>query len=351
MSNPTRREFAKKSLLLALGPVAAEGGLFPSPLSATPPYSLADARTLPEPQAAATDFFPRFKREQIKTSGATINVVHGGKGSPVLLLHGIPETHVLWRKVAPVLAPNFTLVIADLRGYGDSSKPPGGVDHFGYSKRAMGQDFVEVMQHLGFPKFAVVAHDRGGRVAHRMALDHADRLTRLAILDIVPTYKCYQTINQDFATVFYHWFLFVQPSPFPETLLKNSAELFLKTLLFRLGGEAPREGIPAWVDQSAYNEYLRCFRDPEAIRALCEDYRAAASIDLAHDAADLNKKIQCPLLVLWSEKGPFHRMYDVLQTWRERANQASGKALPAGHFLPEQVPEQLIGELKPFLNA
>jgi haloacetate dehalogenase len=341
MPDSTRREFTKKSLLLALGPVAGENALFASPLSTAPA----------DPQTPGRDFFAGFKREQIKTTGATINVVHGGTGSPVLLMHGIPETHVLWRKVAPVLAQNFTLVITDLRGYGDSGKPPGGADHFGYSKRAMAQDQVEVMEHLGFPKFAVVGHDRGGRVAHRMSLDHADRVTRLAILDIVPTYKCYQTVNQDFATVFFHWFLLVQPPPFPETMLGHSAELFLKTMLFRLGGEAPREGLPEWVDQPAYNEYLRCFRDPAAIRALCEDYRAAASIDLAHDKADLNKKIECPFLVLWSEKGPFNRMYDVLQTWRERANQVTGKSLPTGHFLPEQVPDQLIAELKPFLGA
>ncbi len=341
MSNSSRREFTKKSLLFALGPVAAENAFFSSPLSAAPA----------EPQGSGSDFFQGFKHEQIQTAGATINVVYGGKGSPLLLLHGIPETHVLWRKVAPVLAQTFTLVIADLRGYGDSSKPPGGADHFGYSKRAMAQDQVEVMEHLGFRKFAVVGHDRGGRVAHRMALDHAERLSKLVILDIVPTYKCYQNVTKDFATVFFHWFLLVQPPPFPETMLGNSAELFLKTMLFRLGGEEPGKDIPQWVGQPAYNDYLRCFRDPAAIRALCEDYRAAASIDLAHDAADLNKKIQCPLLVLWSEKGPFHRMYDVLQTWRERANQASGKALAAGHFLPEQIPEQLISEIKPFLTA
>src|ERR1700720_4189646 len=197
MSNASRREFTKKSLLLALGPVAAESAFFSAPLLAAPA----------EPQGAGGDFFAGFKREQIKTTGATINVVHGGKGSPVLLMHGIPETHLLWRKVAPVLSQNFTLVITDLRGYGDSSKPPGGADHFGYSKRAMAQDQVEVMQHLGFPKFAVVGHDRGGRAAHRLALDHPDALTKLAILDIVPPYTLYQHITQEFATVFYHWFL------------------------------------------------------------------------------------------------------------------------------------------------
>jgi haloacetate dehalogenase len=340
MSNPTRRDFTKNSLLLALAPLAAEQSLS---------FSLSGSAA--EPQGNRTDFFPNFKREQIKTSGATINVLYGGKGSPVLFLHGIPETHVLWRKVAPVLAQDFTIVMADLRGYGDSSKPPGGADHFGYSKRAMAQDQVEVMEHLGFRKFALVGHDRGGRVAHRLALDYPDRLSKLVILDIVPTYRCYQNVNQEFATIFFHWFMLVQPFPFSETMLGNSAELFLKYMLFRLGGEEFRAGIPDWVDEDTYKDYLRCFSDPAAIRALCEDYRAAASIDLAHDAADLDKKIQCPLLVLWSEKGPFHRMYDVLQTWRERANNAAGKALPAGHFLPEQIPDQFTAELKPFLRA
>src|ERR1700682_2581422 len=334
MSIHDRREFLSNSLALGLAPIVAG----PASRSSEPAVE-----SLPAQQTPA-EFFDGFKREQIKVSGATINTVYGGKGSPLLLLHGIPETHILWRKVAPLLAQDYFLVMPDLRGYGDSSKPPGGADHFGYSKRAMAQDQVEVMQHLGFPKFAVVGHDRGGRVAHRMALDHAERVTRLAILDIVPTYKCYQTVNQDFATVFFHWFLLVQPPPFPETMLGSSAELFLKYMLFRLGGEAPREGLPEWVDQPAYNEYLRCFRDPAAIRALCEDYRAAASIDLAHDKEDLNKKIEWPFLLLWSEKGPFHRMYDVLQTWKERSSQVAGKALPTGHFLPEQVPDQLIAE-------
>src|SRR5712671_4900409 len=271
MSNQDRREFLSKSLALGLGPIVA-GSVLRSAEAAAEPMP---------PQQTPAEFFEGFKHEQIQTAGATINVVYGGKGSPLLLLHGIPETHVLWRKVAPVLAENFTLVIADLRGYGDSSKPPGGADHFGYSKRAMAQDQVEVMEHLGFRKFAVVGHDRGGRVAHRMALDHAERLSKLVILDIVPTYKCYQNVTKDFATVFFHWFLLVQPPPFPETMLGNSAELFLKTMLFRLGGEEPGKDIPQWVGQPAYNDYLRCFRDPAAIRALCEDYRAAASIDLA----------------------------------------------------------------------
>ncbi len=342
MSNPDRREFLKSSMALALIPAAQD--------------TLRATVDLGEPlqgQLPSADFFQGFKREQIKTSGATINAVYGGndKGSPLLLLHGIPETHVLWRKVAPALAQDYFLVMPDLRGYGDSGKPPGGDDHAAYSKRAMAQDQVEVMKHLGFQKFAVVGHDRGGRAAHRMALDYPDLLTKLVILDIVPTYLLYQGITQEFATIFYHWFLLVQPPPFPETMVSNSAEYFLKCTLLWLGGSKITDPLPEWITPAVFQEYLRTFRSPETIHAICEDYRAAASIDLAHDKADLDKKIQCPLLVLWSEKGPFHRMYNVLQTWRDRAVQAQGKAMPTGHFLPEQMPEELTQELKAFLRG
>ncbi len=342
MSNPGRREFLKNSIALALVP-AAENSLRGAALPAEPAPA----------QQPRADFFPSFKREQIKTSGATINTVYGGneKGAPLLLLHGIPETHVLWRKVAPVLAKDYFLVMPDLRGYGDSGKPPGGDDHFAYSKRAMARDQVEVMKHLGFEKFALVGHDRGGRAAHRMALDFPEVLSKLVILDIVPTYLLYQNITQEFATIFYHWFLLVQPPPFPETMVANSAEYFLKCTLLWLGGNKITDPLPAWIEPAVFQEYFRVFRDPATIHAICEDYRAAASIDLAHDKADLDKKIQCPLLVLWSEKGPFHRMYNVLQTWQDRAVQAHGKAMPTGHFLPEQMPEELTQELKAFLQS
>jgi len=342
MSNPSRREFLKNSMALTLAP-AARSALFAPGLAG-------ESEPAQKPRA---EFFEGFKREQIKTSGATINTVFGGndKGSPLLLLHGIPETHVLWHKVAPALAQDYFLVMPDLRGYGDSGKPPGGDDHAAYSKRAMAQDQVEVMKHLGFQKFAVVGHDRGGRAAHRMALDHSDLLTKLVILDIVPTYLLYQNITQEFATIFYHWFLLVQPPPFPETMVANSAEYFLKCTLLWLGGRSLNEPVPDFVGPAVFQEYFRTFRDPATIHAICEDYRAAASIDLAHDKADLDKKIQCPLLVLWSEKGPFHRMYNVLQTWRDRAVQAQGKAMPTGHFLPEQMPEELTQELKAFLQS
>jgi haloacetate dehalogenase len=346
MSIANRREFVKSSIGLALAPAA--GAL----LSAKPLLGARNAESAPAPQAR-TDFFKGFKTEDIKTSGTTVHIVYGGNrnGPPLLLLHGIPETHILWRKVAPALAQDYFIVLPDLRGYGDSGKPPGGADHFAYSKRAMAQDQVEVMKHLGFDKFALVGHDRGGRAAHRMALDHPEVLTKLVILDIVPTYLLYQNITQEFATIFYHWFLLVQPEPFPETMVGNSAEYFLKCTLLWLGGRPITEDVPDFVGRDAFQEYLRTFRQPETIHAICEDYRAAASIDLAHDKADLDKKIQCPLLVLWSEKGPFHRMYNVLQTWRDRAVQAQGHAMPTGHFLPEQMPEELTQELKTFLRA
>jgi len=287
--------------------------------------------------------FAGFTRTTIATQGATINVLIGGTGAPVLLLHGYPQTHMMWHKIAPRLAKDFSLVIPDLRGYGDSSKPPDGDNHFGYSKRATAQDQVEVMDHFGFKQFAVVGHDRGGRVGHRMALDHAARVTRLTVLDIVPTHKLYHNVNKGFATAYYHWFFLIQPSPFPETLIGNNAEFYLNSLLGRLKPEA--------ITPEAFAEYLRCFRDPATIHATCEDYRAAASIDLAHDDADIDRKITCPVLALWAERGAMHKMYDVVATWRERAVSVSGTALPGGHFLPEEAPEETFAELKAFLSA
>jgi haloacetate dehalogenase len=299
------------------------------------------------------EFFKGFKTERITTPGALINTVYGGNpaGAPLLLLHGIPETHVCWRKVARALARDHFVVMTDLRGYGDSSKPPGGGDHFAYSKKVMAQDQVAVMRNLGFEKFALVGHDRGGRTAHRLAIDYPEALTKLVILDIVPTYLLYQQITQEFATIFYHWFLLVQPPPFPETVVENSAEYFLKCTLLWLGGNKLTDPLPDWIGPTVFQEYLRTFRQPDTIHAICEDYRAAASIDLAHDKADLDKKIQCPLLVLWSEKGPFQRMYNVLETWRERAVCVHGQAMPTGHFLPEQMPQEIVSEIAQFLRA
>jgi len=346
MSKPDRREFVKSSMALALAPAAT------SLLGTNLSRDASAAESAPAPQQKE-EFFKGFKTEDVKTSGTTIHTVYGGNrnGPPLLLLHGIPETHVLWRKVAPALAQDYFVVMTDLRGYGDSGKPPGGGDHFAYSKRAMAQDQVEVMKHLGFEKFLLVGHDRGGRAAHRLALDHPEALTKLVILDIVPTYLLYQHITQEFATIFYHWFLLVQPQPFPETIVGNSAEYFLKCTLLWLGGRPITEDVPDFIGRDVFQEYLRTFRQPETIHTICEDYRAAAGIDLEHDKADLDKKIQCPLLVLWSEKGPFHRMYNVLQTWQDRSVHAEGHAMPTGHFLPEQMPNELTQELRTFLKT
>ncbi|HKA54387.1 MAG TPA: alpha/beta hydrolase [Candidatus Binatia bacterium] len=287
--------------------------------------------------------FEGFTPTTIETTNAVIHLVKGGRGAPVLLLHGYPQTHVMWHKIAPRLAEDFSLVIPDLRGYGDSSKPPDGDNHFGYSKRATAQDQVEVMTRLGFEQFAVVGHDRGGRVAHRMALDHPGRVTKLAVLDIVPTHKLYQNVNKEFATAYYHWFFLIQAAPFPETLIGNDPEFYLNSLLGRLKPKA--------ITPEAFTEYLRCFRDPATIHATCEDYRAAASVDLVHDEADMDRKVACPVLALWAQKGAMHRMYDVVAAWRERAVDVSGKALPGGHFLPEEAPEETLAELKAFLSA
>jgi haloacetate dehalogenase len=296
--------------------------------------------TLAKAQGPNTDggkayLFPDgFKAFKVKTSGAEINGVIGGKGPPVLLLHGYPQSHVAWWLVAPELAKNFTVVATDLRGYGDSSKPGAGKDHAGYSKRAMAQDQVEVMKHFGFDKFAAVGHDRGGRVVHRMALDHADKVTKAAVLDIIPTKHFYDHLTQESATAYYHWFFLVQPNA--EKIIKNNLEMFL----FR--GKSPTS-----------KEYFRTFSIPGTVHAACEDYRAAATIDLQHDKEDKGKKVACPLLVLWAKNAPMGRLFDVPATWRERASDVSdqSKALPGGHNLPESAPKQVTASLRAFLKS
>ena len=291
----------------------------------------------------ATSFFPGFQARDVSTRDARIHLVVGGSGPPLLLLHGYPQTHIIWRRIASQLAREFTVVAPDLRGYGDSSKPPDGENHSGYSKRAMAQDQVEVMAHLGFKRFAVVGHDRGGRVAHRMALDHPDCVDRLAVLDIVPTYKLYTSVTRELATYYFHWFFLIQSAPLPETLIGNSLEAWLD---WALGGTPP-----PWMEAAAYQEYFRALRKPGTLHALCEDYRAAASIDLEHDTSDLRRKIECPLLALWGTKGAMHSLYDVAQTWRERASDVRGKALDSGHFLAEEAPTAVLRELLAFLQG
>jgi haloacetate dehalogenase len=289
--------------------------------------------------------FEGFERVRVETKEVTIDGVRGGEGPPVLLLHGYPQTHAMWHLVAPLLAEYFTVIATDLRGYGDSSKPEGGTDHAGYSKRAMAADQVEVMRELGFDSFAVVGHDRGGRVAHRMALDYPETVTKLTVLDIVPTYYVFATADRELATYYYHWFFLIQPYDLPEHLIGADPDYYLRR---SLGGWGT--GIDLFAPE-AYAEYERCLRDPATLHAMCEDYRAAATIDLVHDEADRNRRVESPLLALWGERGVVERLYNVLEVWREYASDVRGRALPAGHFLVEERPEETAEELLSFLRG
>ena len=292
--------------------------------------------------------FPGFERRQVQTEGATIHFVLGGSGPPLLLLHGYPQTHALWHKVAPRLAEHFTVVASDLRGYGDSSKPESDAEHRAYSKRASANDQVELMAQLGFEHFYVAGHDRGGRVGHRLALDHPERVVKLAVLDIAPTHTMYTRTDRDFAAAYYHWFFLIQPFDLPERLIGANAEYYLRKKLAQWGRDEA-----AFTDE-AMNEYLRCFT-PETVHASCEDYRAAASIDLRHDEEDLaaGRKMACPVLALWGAKGYVGRTYDVVAVWRawvDDAYKVEGEALPCGHFLPEEAPEETLARLLVFFR-
>lgn len=293
--------------------------------------------------APGVGMFDGFEHRRVATSGAEINLVLAGRGPPVLLLHGYPQTHVMWHRVAPHLAREFTVVAPDLRGYGDSAKPESDPEHLTYSKRASAADQVEVMRTLGFERFAVVGHDRGARVAHRMALDHPQRVTRLAVLDVVPTRRLFSSVNQALATGYYHWFFLIQPNGLPEKLIGSDPEYYVREKLRRWSGDFSA------FSADALAEYVRCFRDPAAVHASCEDYRAAASIDLVHDEADGARKVECPVLALWGEKGLMERHFDVLASWRECCTDVRGRALPCGHFLAEEAPAETRAEVRAFL--
>jgi len=289
-------------------------------------------------------FFPGFERKQIQASGASINLVQGGKGPAVLLLHGYPQTHCIWHRIAPQLAKKYTVVAADLRGYGDSSKPAGLPDHSNYSKRAMALDQVEAMQALGYSEFHLVGHDRGARVAHRLALDHPQRVKTLAVFDICPTKTMFERSDRAFAKAYFHWFFLIQPAPFPEALIGADPGFFMKYQMGRRHG-----GLKVFAPE-AMAEYLRCFSDPAAIHASCEDYRAAESIDLEHDEADKAKKIDCPVLALWGKHSVIEQQFDCLADWRAVARDVRGEALDCGHYLPEEQPEEVARQLESFLH-
>jgi haloacetate dehalogenase len=287
--------------------------------------------------------FPGFQQKKVKTSGASINLVAGGEGPPVLLLHGYPETHAMWHKVAPPLARRYTVVCPDLRGYGDSSKPKGLPDHSNYSKRALAQDMVEVMTKLGLERFHLVGHDRGARVAHRLARDHGKRVRSLTVMDISPTLKMYRSTDMAFARAYYHWFFLIQPPPLPERMLRAIGP---KYILGRIG--RGKSGLKPF-SRAAQREYLRAFRDPRTIHATCEDYRASASIDLKHDEKDFRTKLAMPVLALWGRQGVIEAQFDCLADWREVAKNVTGRALDCGHFLPEEKPAEVLRELERFL--
>jgi haloacetate dehalogenase len=284
--------------------------------------------------------FEGFETETVDVGEVRIKARVAGTGPPLLLLHGNPQTHAMWHLVAPKLAEDFTVVVTDLRGYGDSSKPPTNEVHGPYSKRAMAEDQVKVMRHFGFERFALCGHDRGGRVGYRMALDHPGVVTRLAVLDIVPTWEAFTRADMSFGLAYWHWFFLAQPFDLPERLLAGEPE----KALFRGGSEA--------FAPEAREEYVRCLRDPETVHAICEDYRAAATIDFAHDEEDraAGRRVTCPVLALWGSRGNLQEWYDVPEVWRGWADNVEGRALDSGHYIPEEAPEETLAEVRAFFG-
>ena len=294
-----------------------------------------------------TALFPHFRPLQVEVAPSiAINAIAGGEGPPLLLLHGHPQTHAIWHKVAPRLAGRFTVVACDLRGYGDSGKPQGDADHANYSKRTMALDALAVMRSLGFETFRVLAHDRGARVAHRLALDHPQAVERMALLDIAPTLAMYEQTSEAFARAYWHWFFLIQPAPMPERLIEAEPAAYVRDVMGkRSAGLAP-------FDPRALSEYQRCLALPGAAHGICEDYRAAATIDLEHDRLDREegRKLRMPLLALWGEQGVVGRCFDPLREWKLVADDVQGGALPCGHYIAEEAPELLLERVLPFLG-
>ena len=284
-------------------------------------------------------------RRVVVDEGVALQAWVGGQGPALLLVHGHPQTSVIWHRVVPTLARHFTLVIADLRGYGDSSKPQGRADHGNYSKRTMARDLLRLMAQLGHARFSVLAHDRGARVAHRLAMDHADAVQRLVLLDIAPTLAMYEQTSEEFARAYWHWFFLIQPAPLPERLIEADAAAYVRDVMGRRSaGLAP-------FDARALNEYMRCLALPGAAHGICEDYRAAAGIDLLHEREDRDagRRLAMPLLVLWGGQGVVHRCFKPLQEWQKLADDVRGHPLPCGHYIAEEAPQALLDAALPFL--
>jgi haloacetate dehalogenase len=294
---------------------------------------------------AHEQLFPGFELRSLPTTGdVDITFAIGGSGPPLLLLHGHPQTHAIWHRIAPELSKHFTLVLADLRGYGDSSKPAGEPDHANYSRRAMAGDMIVLMDALGYLRFDVLAHDRGARVAHRLAADHPHAVRRLAVLDVAPTLAMYEQTTDKFARAYWHWFFLIQPAPLPERLIEADPAAYVTDVMGRRSaGLAP-------FDPRALAEYQRCLALPGAAHGLCEDYRAAAGIDLQHDLLDreAGRKLEMPVLALWGDEGVVHRCFAPLDEWRRVAQNVCGGPLPCGHYIAEEAPQSLLQEILPF---
>lgn len=287
--------------------------------------------------------FKNFKQDIIEVNGVNINYKIGGKGEPLLLLHGYPQSHVLWRKIAPLFAENYTVICSDLRGYGDSDKPQSDKKHLTYSKKTMGLDQNELMKKLGFKEYFLVGHDRGGRVAHRMAIDFKENIKKISVLDIVPTSHVFKNTNAILAKRYYHWFFLIQSYPHPETMIGNDPEYFIRSKLQMWGANNE------YLTEEIIQEYLRCFTT-ETIQASCEDYRAGASIDLVHHEEDYDKKISCPLQVLWGSKATIEELYDPIKVWKEWALNVEGQSIDCGHFLPEESPVETYNAIINFFK-
>ena len=288
---------------------------------------------------------PGFEYRRVDVAGVTINCAVKGEGPPLLLLHGYPENHLMWSRVAPALAEDHTVVLADLRGYGDSGKPLPDAAGEAYSKRSMARDQVGLMRKLGFERFQLVGHDRGARVSHRLVLDHPEAVTRLAVLDIVPTRHVFGHVTRTMATAYYHWFFLPTPNGIPEHLIGADPGFWIRSIV------GPLLGRGASIEKAVMDDYIRCFSDPRTIAGSCADYRSAASLDLVHDDETfaLGRRIQCPVLVLWGAQSFVGREYEPLTVWQQYATDVRGQALPTGHFLPEEAPGLVIEALRDFL--